>query len=274
MVGDVIAVPPMHAPSLHMSTAAETALLLDAVYWYGGVDVRDHPREPVVAAIAGVRAALGLPSTTALLDRVVHRPDDLRRLLQVLGDLVAPGDVNDQVGAGWRASLIPLLRSTPFPKLWVADLTDPTLLENLLLLLHHEQLLARTALFITAGDPALLRLLKDALQRSERLHALAERGDWLANLVWTEYCLLTDATFNEFEFILCGERLTLLSQSMQRRVVRLLGESVSRCGLLQMAAIEEDEAASLVPIFLPVGQGGQLYRHATLERESQRRRRG
>lgn len=274
-------------PEREVCRTLDTALLLDAVFWYGGVDVRGGPPAAIERTIDVVRVALGEPSILGLLDRVLHQEQDLARLLKALvavdpaTPLPAPlPDPHGSIVAGWREILVPLLRSTPFPKIWVADCRDVQLLRQLIACLRMENLLPRTALFVTASEPALLRYLKDVIEHHWPQLEVADGSAPDLAIVWNDYCMHTDGTFNEFEFILCGTALPLLEQDVQRRVVRLLGESVTRCGLLQMAASigqgkrdPSADAEALMPIFLPAAGGIHMYRHATLELRSRERQR-
>ena len=271
MAGQLIDGEIASAPSPEIGLALETALLLDAVYWYGGVDARQYPAAATAHAIDATRADLGLPTITALLDRIVHREQDLRRLLRALATVVPQPDSAGALAQEWRDTLAPLLRSTPFPKIWVVDCVDVQLLQALIGFLRQEELTARTALFVTAADAALLRRLQDAVLGPPRLGLDAAGQPGGPPIVWTDYSLRTDSTFNEFEFILCGTALNQLAESVRRRAVRVLGESVSGCGLLQRCARAPDDAAALVPIFLPVSAGARLYRHATLALQTRQR---
>lgn len=244
--------------------AIELALLLDATYWCSGIDVRHYPRAALGAAVEATRLAVGAPTITALLDRVVHQEAAMRHLMRALSALAPAPEQSDAVLLGWQATLLPLLRSTPFPRLWVIDCVDDQLLLRLLTLLEEEGLLARTSLFVTSDEPSLLRRLQDAVDHAS-FHTAPR-------IIWNEYCLLSDATFNEFEFILCGRALAEHTVHQQRRMVRLIGESLSQCGLLHLATPGADDCAALAPIFLPVAIGQNLYRHATLELQAQRRR--
>ena len=259
------------SPAPEVGQALETALLLDAVYWYGGVDARRYPAAATAGAIDATRSVLGLPTITALLDRIVHRQQDLQRLLRALATVLPQHESADVLVQEWRETLAPLLRSTPFPKIWVVDCVDVALLQALIGFLRSEHLTLRTALFVTAANAALLRRLQDAVPGPGRVSRESSVEPNEPPIVWTDYSLQTDSTFNEFEFILCGTALDELSDAMRRRAVRVLGQSVSDCGLLQRCAPALEDAANLVLTFLPVSQGARLYRHATLALQTRQR---
>jgi chemotaxis protein methyltransferase CheR len=94
-----------------------------------------------------------------------------------------------------------------------------------------------------------------------------------SSIIVAEFNINTDGTFNEFDFIVCGSVLRKLSRLAQRRVMRLLGESLAPCGVLQLVGPDVADAARIAPVFLPLVEGEHVYRHALLERCTQQRHR-
>ena len=58
------------------------------------------------------------------------------------------------------------------------------------------------------------------------------------NIVWAQHNLVTDASFNEFQVILCRNVMIYFSQSLQARVHNLLYESLAISGLLVLGSKE------------------------------------
>jgi chemotaxis protein methyltransferase CheR len=74
--------------------------------------------------------------------------------------------------------------------------------------------------------------------------ALQVKRELRRNIVWAEYDLRAGETFNEFDLILCRNVIPDLRPQEQRRVYRLVAESLSRFGLL---ALGEDETPDVAP---------------------------
>ena len=158
----------------------------------------------------------------------------------------------------------------PFPSLWLLDCSEALWLPRLVGLLLEENLLARCTIFVTRSEAAQLPTV-GAIRRGLINHFGVAAG--CGKVIVADYNIHTDASFGEFDFILCGVRSGHLSTLAQRRLMRLLGASLSSCGLLQMAAPELTDAAHLAPIFLPTSNRTGLYRHAMLTHRGPRQTR-
>ena len=250
----------------------ELRLLLDAMYWRSGTDLRHLSPQRVTTVIEALREEMGLQTLTALTERLVHNDHDVQRVLDALQ--ICLSEPKPDVGGDalmidhWRNHVVPLLRSTPFPSVWVHDCGDAALRAHLFAMLNECDLLQRCTVFVTCTETSTVALLRQQMQQALPMRA----GQCCTNLIVAEYNIHTDGTFNEFDFILCGTVLRRLASATQRRVMRLLGESLTPCGVLQLLAPDAADAARIAPIFLPMDDGVPLYRHALLERHAQRRR--
>ncbi len=284
----------------------EVGLLLDALHWRSGTDVHACRSAQHLSLIESLCQELAVPTITALVERVLHDDAAMARILYVLtaatltapsaGKLVvrlpgtsdAPSNppaqpipttqsmpdtsahAEDLLIKNWRARVIPLLRSVPFPAVWVHDCNDVALLVHLVAMLTDCGLLKRSTIFVTCAASEQVEPLRCALQRALPPCEDADGG----SIIVAEFNVYTDSTFNEFDFILCGTTLCKLARPVQQRVKRLLGESLAPCGVLQLLTFNTADAANIAPVFLPMADGPHLYRHAMLERYAQRRLHG
>jgi chemotaxis protein methyltransferase CheR len=249
----------------------ESRLLLEALYWRSGTDLRGGAPQHVMMLVDALRKEMDLPTITAMTERVVHNDLDLQQVQDALrtrlGAATAISSVDAKTIDHWRNHVVPLLRSTPFPTVWVHDCRDIGVLSQLSAVLNESGLSKRSTVFVTCGDAAHVAPLRLQLQHALAISANAAS----ANFIVAEYNIHTDGTFNEFDFILCGTVLRRLAAPVLRRVMRLFAESLTPCGVLQLLALDAADAARVAPIFLPMSDGAHLYRHALLERHAQRR---
>lgn len=257
----------------------ELRILLDALYWRSGTDLRRSRPARLPEIVDTLREEMGLPTITALIDRMVHDDCDLQHvhaaLIAQLTDEVPGHCADTSMIDGWRSHVVPLLRSTPFPTVWVHDCSDTALLEQLIVHLHDNDLLKRSTVFVTCSDAALVEPLQLNLHRQIH-HVLRDTlpvsaRDAAGSIIVAAYNIHTDGTFNEFDFIVCGTVLHQLASAAQRRLMRLLAESLAPCGVLQLLSPDAADAARIAPLFLPMASAENLYRHALLERHAQRR---
>jgi chemotaxis protein methyltransferase CheR len=157
-----------------------------------------------------------------------------------------------------RCAALPVLRSASWPVVWLAECGDPGLVLQLAVMLEEEGLLGKTQLFVTSANDDLLgeveavavaadsmldrdeRHLKgggrssllDYCERDGEFYKL--RADLRQNIVWGQYDLASDASFNEFHLILCQRPLKELDLPLQRRALGLFSQSLCNFGILQV----------------------------------------
>ena len=252
----------------------EVRLLLDALYWRSGIDLRQRPLTQIGPIVDTVRQKMGALTISALLERIVHDDRVLQQVQSVFSTMAVAMEpdalVGDPMMGNWSDYVLPLLRSTPFPTIWLHDCGDVDVLEQLLIVFKDGDLLKRSTVFATCSEAEGIEPLRDLLRQVTHSVAALPAG----SVIVAEFNIITDSSFNEFDFILCGSVLRKLSRLAQRRVIRLLGESLAPCGVLQLLNPNDADAARVAPVFLPMVDGIHLYRHALLERYAQQRRQG
>lgn len=246
-------------PSFAASLAVEELeieLLLEALSQRHGYDFRDYERAPVRRKLLGVMAERGLKTVSALQERVLHEPGAASAVLRAL----APARSGLFTDPAWareaREVLGKSLRPAAVPKVWLAECAGIGEAWTLAILLHEEGLLARTEIFATMANDELLLEARDAGVDASALPALQETyllgggsgrlADHLevrdgrafllprlrARITWAGHNLVTDASFNEFQAILCRRALADFGPLLRQRVLRLFHDSLTRFGVL------------------------------------------
>ena len=90
---------------------------------------------------------------------------------------------------------------------------------------------------------------------------LAEfRSELSRNITWAQYNLGTDASFNEFELIICRSGLNDYTSRLRRRVLQLFYDSLPTFGLLSIASANYVEIAPLISNYKVMSPEHGLYR--------------
>jgi chemotaxis protein methyltransferase CheR len=234
----------------------EIELLLEALTQRHGYDFRDYDRQLVRRKLLGVMAARELKTISALQERVLHEPGAASGVLRALA--LAPAVLFDKPACGRqvRELLAANLRSAALPKVWLAECAGVGEAWTLAILLHEEGLLNRTEIFATMANDELLAEVREAGIDAASLAALQEnylqaggtgalagyfevtegRAALLPRLrsriTWAGHNLVTDASFNEFQAIICCRALADFGPMLRQRVLRLFHESLARFGVL------------------------------------------
>lgn len=234
----------------------ETELLLEALFQRFGHDFRAYDRPALRARFAGVMRARGAATLSGLQEKVLHDAEAASQALRALS--VAPSDLFDNVefAARLRGVLAPALRGWPVPRVWIAECAGVGEAWTLAIVLAEEGVLGKLDIHATLANEELVAEMQDAQLPLAELEAAEERyrasggagsllsyfevRDGLARLqpqlrrriTWSQYSLVTDASFNEFQAILCCHALSDFGPVLRQRVLRLFHDSLARFGVL------------------------------------------
>jgi len=206
--------------------------------------VWDRVREEVVETISAFQAL------------VLHEPAVLERLVAALA-VTTPALFHEPAFyAGFRAAVIPRLRTYPSFKIWQPCCGSGEDAFSLAILLQEEGLLARCRIYATDVAESVFRQAAlgkirpagltageanyQAAGGTRKLDGYVSRpgGEALMaaevrNAVsFSAHSLATDDVFNEFEVIVCRHSVRLYDRWLQERVHALFNKSLSRFGML------------------------------------------
>lgn len=262
----------------------EIDLLLEGVFRHFGHDFRGYRRDVVKRKLFELMQSLALRTVSALQEQVLHDPVTGAALLRALS--LRPGALFDDPAyfQMLRQTMVPWLRSFPSPRIWLAECATAEDVYGMAILLSEEKLLDRTQIFATAENDALLAEASDggfATGHLERyahnyresggradLNAFcARRGERTvfsehlrSNIVWAQYSLATDASFNEFQMIVCRRAMPDFGAYLKRRTLQLFYESMPMFGILSVDQGNGLDAVPFVSRYKPISSELGLYR--------------
>jgi chemotaxis protein methyltransferase CheR len=267
--------------------ALETLLFLQALEGRFGVDFLAFDVPQMQGKLEAYVTAAGAESISALQGRALRDEALGADVVRMLNRSLAapPGDVFRLMAL--RCALLPMLRSSPWPTVWLADCTNVHDVVLLLALLHEEDLLERTRVFVTSGSEHALDALR-ALTMSgaeveglERLHRGSGGRTPLRSLVrdgsggftldpalrmplsWHVHHLATDGSFRECHGIIASRPLPEYGEALRARALRLFGDSLCSFGVLQLDDMMSNrltlQGKHLVPVLPEYG----VYRKIT-----------
>ena len=234
----------------------ETELLLEALFQRFGHDFRAYDRPALRRKLLEAMRTHGVATLSGLQEKVLHDAGAASSVLRALS--VAPCDLFGQVGhaAQLRGVLAPSLRGWPVPKVWVAECAGIGEAWTLAIVLAEEGILGRLDIHATLANEELVAGMRDAtvpladLEAAQRRYADSGGMGRLASyfeieggrarlqpqlrrhITWSQYSLVTEASFNEFQAILCCCALADFGPVLRQRVLRLFHDSLARFGVL------------------------------------------
>jgi chemotaxis protein methyltransferase CheR len=234
----------------------EIELLLEALFQRHGFDFREYERAAVRRKLRAVMDERSLATVSALQECVLHQQGAAAGVLRALA--VAPATLFDdpEHARHMRTLLGTCLRCSPLPKVWLAECAGIGDAWSLAILLAEERLYARTEIFATVANEEVLAEVTEASLPAEQLADVQnnyvqsggsgnvadyfEVRDGQARLLprlmsrisWVQYNLVTDASFNEFQAIVCCRALPDFGPVLRQRVLRLFHDSLALFGVL------------------------------------------
>lgn len=258
--------------------------LLAAVARRRGYDFRHHAAGMVRTRLLDAVRDEGAGSLAGLRERVLRDPSAFQRLVVRLSLHDATMFRDPSFFRVLRRDVLPLLRTYPFVRVWVAGCATGEEVYSLAILLAEADLEHRCRIYGTdicedlldrarRGSFSLAKAPKFAANyrrsggvrdlsdyyRSE--HGFAVLHESLrANLVFATHNLLTDTSFNEFHLILCRNVMVHFVSGLRNQVHRLLYASLVRLGVLGLGPGDTLEHGPFADRYAPIDEPSRVYR--------------
>ncbi len=240
----------------------EVDLLLRGLARRYGYDFRNYSFPSLKRRVHAAVEAFGVRTISGLLERVLHHPDDLGRLLSVLS-VHSTGLFRDPAFfLALRRHVVPMLRTYPFVRVWHAGCSTGEEVYSLAVLLQEEGLYDRCRIYATdLSDDLVERARRGIVDRvaiteCAAKHRLAggrrELGSFFCydqrhailqeplrrNLIFSQHNLVSDHSFNEFHLILCRNVTIYFNEALRDRVHALMYQSLRVFGTLGLGMRE------------------------------------
>jgi chemotaxis protein methyltransferase CheR len=262
----------------------ELDCLLEAVYRRYGFDFREYAPASLRRRIKRRVKLEELPSISALQEQLLRDPDVMQRLLLDLSINVTAMFRDPTFHVAFREQVVPLLRTYPFARIWVAGCSTGEEVYSLAILLAEESLYERTRIYATdineaVLEPARLGVFPLAKMQDYTRNYISAGGkrsfsdyytsgydgaafdrSLMRNVVFAQHNLVSDRSFNEFHAIVCRNVMIYFERSLQERVFELFDDSLARLGVLALGHKESLRSSSLAHKYEELDVIERLYR--------------
>ena len=234
----------------------EISLLLEGIYRRYGFDFREYAPASLRRRVWRRVHAEGLSTLSALQEKLLHDPACMERLLLDLSINVTAMFRDPTFYVSFRDKVVPLLRTYPFTRIWVAGCSTGEEVYSLAILLAEEGVYDRTRIYATDINETVLdraragvfpldkmreytqNYIKAGGQRAFSEYYLAKydgaqfQRSLVDNVVFAQHNLVSDRSFNEFNVIVCRNVMIYFDRALQNRVHGLFYESLATFGVL------------------------------------------
>ena len=262
----------------------ELELLLEGVYRQYGFDFREYAPASLKRRVWRRVLAERAGTISGLLERVLHDPDVMERLLLDLSINVTSMFRDPTFYAAFREKVVPFLRTYPFTRVWVAGCSTGEEVYSLAILLHEEGIHERARIYATDINEAVLDRAREGVFPLEKMQEYTENyiraggkqsfsEYYLAkyegalfdrmlteNVVWAPHNLVQDRAFNTFNVILCRNVMIYFDRALQTRVHQLFHDSLERFGILALGHKESIRFTGIEGAYEELDSQEKLYR--------------
>ncbi|MCI0423559.1 MAG: protein-glutamate O-methyltransferase CheR [Acidobacteria bacterium] len=262
----------------------EIYLLLEGIYRHYGFDFRNYAFASLRRRVWNVVRDEKLNSISALQERVLHDRTCLERFLLALSVHVSAMFRDPDFFRIFRAKAVPLLRTYPYIRIWLAGCSTGEEVYSIAILLQEEGLYERSRIYASDMNEAVLRAAKAGiyplqLMRSYTANYIKAGGarsfseyytaaydnalmrpSLLENVVFCQHNLATDGSFNEFNVILCRNVMIYFDKTLQERVHGLFYNSLVNFGLLGLGDKESLHLTAYEHSYEQLSDEEKLYR--------------
>jgi chemotaxis protein methyltransferase CheR len=262
----------------------ELALLLEGVYRRYGFDFREYAPASLRRRVWRRVHAEGLSTISALQDKLLHDSACMERLLLDLSINVTAMYRDPTFYVTFREKVVPLLRTYPFTRIWVAGCSTGEEVYSLAILLAEEGVYERTRIYATDINESVLdraragvfpldkmreyteNYIKAGGKRAFSEYYLAKydgaqfQRSLVENVVFAQHNLVSDRSFNEFNVVVCRNVMIYFDRALQDRVHRLFYESLTMFGVLALGAKESIKFSPFEDRFEDLDANERLYK--------------
>jgi len=262
----------------------ELRLLIEAIYLKYSYDFRDYSGASVKRRVHHALNQFECKTISALQERVLHDPGAFMQLLQLLTIPVSEMFRDPSHFLAIREEVVPLLRTYPSIKIWIAGCSTGEEVYSMAILLREEGLLDRTFIYATDINPRSLEKAKQGIFSLENVRTYTQNyqnaggrrsfADYYTaaydyamfdktlceNVTFADHSLATDSVFSETQLISCRNVLIYFNKKLQDRAFGLFHESLCHRGFLVLGSKETLDFSAYGHRFEPLVKQERIYR--------------
>jgi chemotaxis protein methyltransferase CheR len=262
----------------------ELQLLLDAIYLKYHFDFRGYAQASLKRRLRTALERFDCATLSQLQDRVLRDAALFQEVLDLLTVPVSEMFRDPRYFLAIRQTVVPLLRTYPSLKIWVAGCSTGEEAYSFAILLKEEGLLERTLIYATDINANTLKKAQAGVYAVDRMAGFTDNhqqagarsslSDYYvaaygravfdktlkAHIVFSDHSLATDSVFAEMQLVSCRNVLIYFNRPLQDRALGLFRESLCHRGFLGLGAKETVRLSAHADAFEEVVRGERIYR--------------
>jgi chemotaxis protein methyltransferase CheR len=262
----------------------ELQLLLDAIYLKYHYDFRGYAHASLRRRARRALERFGCATLSQLQDRVLRDAGAFQSLLDLLTIPVSEMFRDPRYFRTLRDTVVPVLRTYPSLKIWIAGCSTGEEAYSLAILLREEGLLERTLIYATDINTQSLARAEAGVYAVDRIAGFTDNhrqsggstslSDYYTaaygravfdrtlrtNIVFSDHSLATDSVFAEVQLVSCRNVLIYFNRPLQDRALALFRDALCHRGFLGLGAKETVRLSAHAAAFAELAPGERIYR--------------
>lgn len=236
-------------------------LLKDISHLYG-YDFTQYSKASLKRRLNRICMLDKFASFAELRYRLIHDESYLSHFIEEITVNVTEMFRDPHFYATLRHHILPVLRTYPFIRIWVAGCSTGEEAYSLAILLKETNLFDKTLIYATDINPSVLEKASkgifplNQMKQYSRNYILSGgkmdfssyyvsmydvakfHSDLSRKMIFSTHNLVSDSSFNEFQLILCRNVLIYFDKDLQNKVFKLFDDSLQPLGFLALGAKE------------------------------------
>lgn len=261
----------------------ELRLLVEAIYHAYHYDFRSYARASLRRRLTTAMIRFDCRTLSELQGRLLHESTVFTELLEYLTVQVSDMFRDPSYFRALREKVVPLLRTYPSLKIWVAGCSSGEEAYSMAILLREEGLLERSLIYATDINPNALRRAEAGVYDAAKVadfttnHRLSGGRSSLSDyysaaygrviidkslrrhIVFSDHSLATDSVFAEMQLVSCRNVLIYFDRQLQSRALDLFYEALCRKGFLGIGLRESLRFSSHADAFAEFAREDRIY---------------
>jgi len=262
----------------------EIDLLLEAIYRACGYDFRSYARASIERRTRQFLSGSGCATVSEMVDRALHDRDFLSRLVQYYSIAVTELFRDPFVYCAVRSDVVPLLRTWPHVKVWLAGCATGEEAYSLAILLKEVGLLERATIYATDFNDAALNQAREGVYSMAKVQEATQNYQRAGNsgsfgqyyharynaavmdpslkqrITFANHNLTTDTVFGEMHLVFCRNVLIYFDRDLQNRALHLFTESLVHGGFLCLGTKESLQFTQVHEQYETVNEKARIYK--------------
>jgi chemotaxis protein methyltransferase CheR len=262
----------------------ERRLLIEAIFLKYHYDFRHYADASLKRRVRAAMVRLGCETISRLQDRILRDAGAFADVLDLLTVPVSEMFRDPEYFRALRQLVVPVLRTYPSLKVWVAGCSTGEEAYSMAILLREESLLDRALIYATDINPRSLQQAADGVYAIDRVAGFTENhrrsgaptslSDYYTaaygravldaslrrHIVFSDHSLATDSVFAEVQLVSCRNVLIYFQRPLQDRAVGLFGDALCRRGFLGIGAKESLRGSAHEATFDELSRAEKIYR--------------